>query len=557
MRPLLVLVLAACACSFSGPGQPADARVDAPPDSPTAAEVRFTSVTVSEATIRPGLYGLEVTAVLRNGYTSPITGIRASLTFLEGATDRAAHFRWRDADARDGVTAAQPAAIEPGQEATFRFRLDVLASAAASGPILVNGSAQFQTVGGTRSAAPADSPARLTFDASLPPPIVVDTANDEDNGNNTTSLREALQKATANPGFDRIVFDPAVFPPGAPRVILLDKVRDQLPPITDTVVIDGSGANVAIEVDASWSTPPGRYGLRVTGGTLVVHGLTFRNFAYGYPQEDLSADNCGSGMRRAGGAILVTGGTLILDGNELADPDVAERNCYAASVRIAGGSGHRILNNHWTQQVMDSVYIAAPTIEVSDNVMDAGTTAAELAKADDGIFVETQDGSDLWIVGNVCVDQEYSAVVASGGGTGVIHVVNNTFVRNGRTGMAAVRRDGGEHRRVELHNNAYRDNTPSAILAGDGDGVNLTISHESAFPFQFCTGCSNAMIDIPTVANSGDLGLTDPTGTTRAALAPAAGSPLVDTGVDLVDRNGSAPGRFNGAGPDRGAIEIP
>lgn len=558
MRRLLVLVLAASACNFSGPDQPVDAQVDAPPDtSPPLMGVSFSSVAVNQATIRPGLYGIEVTTVLRNGHTSPLTGIRASLTFLEGTTDRAADFRWRDADARDGVMAAQPATIAPGEEATFRFRLDALASAAPPGPILVNGSAQFEADGRTYAATPLDPPASLAFDV-LPPPIVVNIVTDESNGNNDTSFREALEQAALNPGFDRIVFDPMVFPPGAATDILLDESFDQLPTLTAGItVIDGGASNVTIAIDGSWAVPTGRSGLRVAGGTLVVHGLGFRDFAFNYQQEDLTLNNCGSGIQRQGGTILVTDGTLILDDNTFSDPGVTERNCYATSVTLAGGSGHRILNNRWTKQAMDSINVRAPTIEVTDNVMDAGSTAAaDLDKTDDCILVETGDDSDLWIVGNVCMDQEFSAVVAHGGGTGVIHVVNNTFVRNGRSGNSAVRREVGQ-RRVELHNNAYHLNLPGAIQTDDMNGVNLTISHESAFPVQFCTGCTNAIIDSSVVSGITAIGLTDPAGTTRGDLTPMAGSPLVDSGRDLVDRNGSTPGRFHGAGVDRGAIERP
>jgi hypothetical protein len=433
----------------------------------------------------------------------------------------------------------------------------VLPGAATTGPILINGSAQFQTDAGTFSASPLEPAASLAFEDPLPPAIVVNTTADEDNANTDVSFREALLKALATPGFDRIVFDPAVFPPGSPRTIMLDDALDGLPVITgDVTVIDGGASSVTIAVASTWAMPTGRYGLRVAGGTLVVHNLTFQDFASGYQQEDVSMNNCGSGILRAGGTILVTDGTLVLDGNTFSDPNVAERNCYATSVRLAGGSGHRILNNRWTQQSMDSLNISAPTIEVTDNVMDAGTAVADRDKTDDCILVETEDDSELWIVGNVCIDQEFSAVVASGGGTGTIHVVNNTFVRNGRIDKSAVRRENG-HRKVALHNNVYLSNSPSAIQTDDGNGVDITMSHDSTFPAAYCSTCTNAMIDMPTINAGFDLQITNETGTTRADFTPRAGSPLVDSGRDLVDRNGSAPGRFNGTGPDRGAVELP
>src|SRR4051812_19267190 len=109
MRWIWLVVFAASACRFTLPAVPGDSDPGMPDAAPGDVNVRFTSVTVSQASIRPGMYGIDVTAMLRNDRASPITGIRASLTFFDGITDRAADFRWRDADARDGIVAAQPA----------------------------------------------------------------------------------------------------------------------------------------------------------------------------------------------------------------------------------------------------------------------------------------------------------------------------------------------------------------------------------------------------------------------------------------------------------------
>lgn len=554
MQWLLVLgIAAAAACSFTPPGAaPADAREDAPTDAPLPApEVRFVSVTASAATLRPGRYGIEVTAVLRNELAVEITGVRASLTFREGAADRASVFRWRDADARDGVMAPQPASIPPGEEATFRFRVDALARAVPLAPgasILLDGQAVFQHGGQARSATGLEAPTPLPFEA-LPPPIVVTKVDDEDNGDAALSFREALKRANDLPGFDRIVFDPQVFPPNTQTVTTLDEDLGPLPDVMDDLVIDGSDVDFVLAADSSWEDSAGRYGLRLQSGTLVVDGLGFRDMGFNYPAEDVSGDNCGSNQQHEGGAIRVGGGTLILEDNLFADTGVGERNCYAASVRIHAGSGHRILNNRWTDPSMDSLFIAAAVREVSDNVMDAGTNPG---KADECIFIESQGDADLWIVGNLCVDQEYSAVVAGSTGSGTLYVVNNTFARNREIG--AVRRTGGS-RRVVLHNNAYHGNQPTAILA-DNNGTDFTISHEAeSGSGAFCNGCGSATMTMNTL--DADLGFTNPAGTTRADFTPRAGSTLVGSGLDLIDRNGSAPGRFNGAAPDRGAVELP
>ena len=511
--------------------------------------MRFVSVTSSAAMLRPGLYGFEVTAVLRNDLAVEITGIRATLTVREGTASRAGDFRWRDADARDGVLDPQPASIPPGGQATFRFLVDALAHAAPVGPLSLDAEAMFQTGGAMRAATPLDPPTQLPFEGR-PAPIVVTTARDEDNGDTRISFREAVKLANANPGFDRITFDPAAFPPGNPVVTVLDEKLGEIPTVTGDLVIDGSGAGFTFAMTSKWETPGRRYGLRLASGTLVVHGIGFLDMGFNYPVENLGADNCGSGTMYDGGAIRVDGGTLILDSNRFADTDVSERNCLAASVRLLGGSGHRILSNHWTDPSMDALYVGAPTVEVSGNVMDGG---AAPDRADDCITVASLGGAPLWVVGNLCVDAEQSAVVAGGPDDGQLYLVGNTFVRS--RGLAAVRRIGN-NRRVELHDNAYYANQAAILTTNNGDA--FTISHEAEFGTgPFCAGCGAAAILQPTILTDVDPQFTNAAGTTPADFTPGPGSPLVDSGLDLVDRNGPVPGRFGGAGPERGAAELP
>ncbi len=548
--------LVASACGFSAKLSPAegdggvDAAIDAPPASP---KVYFTTIASPVDQIRPGTYGFEITATLHNELPNEITNVAATLTFATDTTDRAGDFRWRDTDARENVMTLQPQTVPAGGDVTFQFEVDALPWAVPPGPVVVNGAATFKDGATPLSASPSTTPKSLAF-PTMNAPIVVNLASDESNGNNQICLREALARAGTQVGPDRIVFDPTVFPPGAPVTTLLSEGLGELN-ISSDVVIDGRGAGVILAVDSGWENPEGRYGFRINGGTVVISHITMKDFAFNYRNEgDLSGNNCGpSNAQLEGGAIRIDSGTLILDGNTFADPDVAERNCFAASVRVEGGSKHRILGNTWTDQVMDSVYIDAATVEISGNTMNAG---GDLTKVDECMYINTQGGQNLWIVGNVCVDMEYSAVIARGSEGGTLYVINNTFARDGRAGLSGVRREQGS-RGVSLRNNVYVGDNPSAITV-DNSGTGFNVGYESVTGSGLFSGTStSAVVNSGSILMPANAMLVDSNGTTRAQLAPATGSPLVDSGVDLLDVNGTTPGHYNGTAPDRGAVELP
>ena len=556
MRFLVLVGLLTVACKFDPPGvSTEDSTPDAAPP-PATADVRFVSVTADISELYPGLYGFEVETVLRNELDVEITDVAASLTFSDGTDNRSSDFRWRDLDMREGVANGQPATLAAGEEATYTFKVDALASAIPPGPIIVNGSAAFTASGTALSATPDEQPLQLAF-AAMNAAIVVNSVTDELDDDSDICFREALVAARTAPGLDRIVFDPSAFPPGSQTISVLDEQRGPLPILDGTggdIVIDGSDADFHLAVDSNWESPDGRYGLHITSGNVVVHKIGFHNMGYNYLNEgDLSGDNCGGGDQLEGGAIRVDGGTLVVDSNYFADPDVAERNCYAASIRLEGGSGHRILRNRWTDSSMDSLFIDARTVEVTDNVMDSGSSTD---KTDECIYVDGQGGGDLWIVGNLCVDQEYSGVIARGADNGTLYVVNNTFVRNGLQSLSAVRREQGQ-RAVVLRNNLYVANNPSAVrVDNNGDGFDLAYEAIAGNPL-CASSCQNATVDQGSILNPPDLQLADSSGTSRAAFTPATDSPLVDSGLDWLDRNGARPGHYSGQGPERGAVELP
>lgn len=550
-----VLVVVVAGCSFHPGGAPGDGEIDSSIDAPpTSASVHFISITPSVTTISPGLYGFDVVAVLRNDLDVPVTAVAANIAFADAMGNRGPDFRWRDADARDGVMAPQPAMVPAMGEATYHWKVDALASAIPPGPITVRATATGMASGTPISAHPLDAPPALDF-APINPTIVVNRATDELNADDQICLREAITMANAAPGLDRISFDPTVFPLGAPAQYLLSVSLGGLPPVTDPagLVIDGSNAGITVAVNSSWDSG-GRYGIVLTTGLLVIDHLRFRDLAYSFRNENITSDagNCGSATFFDGSAIRVNGGTLILEASRFFDPDVAERNCVAASVRLQGGSGHRIINNTWTDQVMDALYVAAPTVEISNNTLNAGATPT---RTDDGIFIAAQGGLDLWVTGNVITGLEYAGVYAAGLDSGALYVVNNTFARTGTVGGGGVRRSL-QSRPLVARNNVYLSPLPSSVQVDDGSGTAMDLAYEATTDAALCTSCPGAQLGAGILTSVAPMVL-DAAGSTAADFAPQPGSPLIDTGADLLDRNGKAPGRFNGAGPERGAVELP
>jgi hypothetical protein len=114
------------------------------------------------------------------------------------------------------------------------------------------------------------------------------------------TLRQAL--LDANPG-DIITFSLSVFPPNAPKAIL---VRSALPTLSrNTVTIDASNAGVV--VDGS-QAPASTNGLVIRGDGCVIMGLTIQNFkSNGIIIEADALDNRAAGNRIGGDRSLGDG----------------------------------------------------------------------------------------------------------------------------------------------------------------------------------------------------------------------------------------------------------
>ncbi len=560
-RMLTTVVLAGCGFaapfsldgSIAGDGVAPDGQVfDAPPQSATVA---FTSVTATISTLRPGQYGWVVVATLQNTGTAEITDVAMTLTFATGAVDRVLQFRWRESDLREGLT-TPTRTIPPGGALAMRFQVDALAFATPPGPVEINGVATFVDGGVPASAQPLAMPLSIPF-ATIPAPIVVTTASDERAANATVSLREAIASANANPGFDRIIFDPTIFPDiSTPVVIQLDRMLAAFPDVSgggpgNDLVIDASTANIVLALDSTWGGSRS-WGFRHTSHLLVIHGLHFRNFGFAYPATNVTTDNC-MGGRQEGGAVRSDGGVLILQNNSFADPGVLERNCFAAAVELRGdGAGHRIIGNDFTDVVADAVYVTAAVTEITDNLITGGDTPT---KADDGIVLESNSALPVWVVGNVIVDQDFAGLAVFGGGQ-VIYAAHNTFARNNAVGSiwaGSIWRLGTST--VNLLNNAHVDNLPAALFPDVSAGIR--VAYDALQGNVLCSPPCPLVV-VASILESADLLFTASSNPrTRADFTPLPTSPLVDSAFDALDRNGPAPGRYHGAGPDRGAVERP
>ena len=527
---MLAAALLLAGCGRSGPVLPeGGGGTPTPAASPTPLppSLVLESVTSAAATVRAGQYGIFVEAMLTNEGADAATDVRVTLTFSGLSGDRAADFRVRERPWA-GVVA-------PGASVTVELDVDVAPSASAAETVDVSGEASFMTGGGART-APAEQGFSWAFEALTD--LVVDTPFDVVGADGVLSLREAIETANQTTARDRVRFDPAVFAPTGQVPIVL---TSELPPVTEALILDGGGAGVAIQPDVALYESE-LWLLRVQADA-VVHAVTFLQGSELYPVFDLSTNGCNGG-EQDGGAIVTDGGgaMLVLDGTVFDDTGVQRRNCFAATVRTAQGSGHRVFDSHFIASGGDAMVLYAPTIEVSRTRV--------IGARDDGIFIGAGSGATR-LAGNLVTDVRLAGILVTGpAGSSPVEIAHGTFLRNG-WGVRSF-----DTRPIVLRNNAFADDVTAAHgLAGGG--ANVTISHTRYEDGPLCEGtCPSATVDALTVTN-GAIGLTLAGGTTWTDIVPAEGSALIDAAMPLFDVNGATPGAFTGTAPDIGAAERP
>jgi hypothetical protein len=479
----------------------------------------FTSVSSATDVVHPGLYAVPVAATFLAG-GAPLTGLHATLSFHDASgADRTADFPAIETD-------LAPDSLASGATRIFLFEVEVSPDADAGGPVTVAASATWTGGGTTQVGTP------LVWSFAPVTEILVGSASDDPG--DAQSLRSAIVAATASSGVRRIRFSTSVFTAPAPSITL----GSPLPALTagsGTIVVDAIGRTVVLTPAAALAGTQG-WGLTVDGD-VVIAGLEMDGFAALYPYFDLSADSCAGGMS-SGGALRVASGSLVLDSCTISDPGVAKRNCYATTLDLGGGSGHRLVHNRLLGLASDAAYVASPCEEISDNVVSG---------SNDGFVLSGDLGFDCRLERDVIAVQQYGVLFLNSAGA-AFRVTNDTFDANGQ---AIVR---SSYRPLVVRNSLFLHDG-SAIDDSSGlEGAGIDVGYLALDPGT--PRCSPACPAITApFANdyAGPLMLLDTS--SLAGLVPAPGSPLVDSAEDLIDVNGVAPGRFQGNGPDRGALQ--
>ena len=279
--------------------------------------------------------------------------------------------------------------------------------------------------------------------------LIVDTSSDVSDGDFSTgnrSLREAIEQANANEGFDRILFDPLVFDGGADDVIRL--VNGELL-ITEGVLIDTNGLQVVVSGDSLGNdiTNPETFIVDIAASnTAESLSDNSRVFNISTPAGELVSLD---GLTITGGVAAAGGGGIVVS-----SAVVELTNVVIAGNRSNGDGGGILTDSELTLQ--DS--------RVSSNVTVNGGVGG-------GIAVVGTAETKLVTLNNSTISENFAS--ASGGG---IYTINSSVTLNGSSVTDNLSDDEGggistQSGLVDLSDSIVSGNQS----VSDGGGINTII----------------------------------------------------------------------------------
>ena len=421
--------------------------------------------------------------------------------------------------------------------------------------------------------------------------VVNSNADDASPSTGELTLRAALAKAADLSGKSdqpvRITFDPEIFRQENQEFIHLGT---PLALAGRNIFLDGRGSNVWLKPDTLQNDTP----FRVSCRTCLVAHLTLYSMP-GFGMEVIGAEdlylmgieilNCGEGLGRSTGGLLVAGGSRrITIGDGQGQPLVGEpQGCNFQNNTGPGlvigdmdsppedvmvfGMDSSANIDFQTTGVGAGVAVRGKTKNVSIGVppgLDKKIRAINKFY-DNGQFGISLAGEfDRVIVrGNLIVGQPYS--VALKNVTGEVKFVHNTLIDPQEAILfCAAIPNRGQALFWAVNNIFYAENPSRNFWDLTGGEVCNGLNVYVDYPFLFNVECNTAgMGGLCDWMNSATKYVNDPA--FNDLIWPFPTDPEAANGADpnlalegiLFDTNGPAPNRFNGNGPAFGAIEEP
>lgn len=499
-------------------------------------DLRVLGIESPREVIRPGLHGVPVRVRLYN-HGRAADDVRVVLSFRDEHGARDFDFDHREvAPLFDGRIARHGTA-------EVLFEIDVLTTATARDVVV---EALLVLGSGGEPSGTFHAPLRWRFAPVRD--LVVDTVGDAvTTSGGRLTLREAILAAGEEADVDRILFDPAVFPPDAPAKILLE---GPLPAILGTSIVDASSAGVVLEPAPSWPVGPG-YAMEIRGNA-TVRGLEFREFLSRYPPSgDPNCTQSGNGIAGAGPIVVTSGADVAIVDSSFTDPAaLAQTRCHAAPIRVYGQVATGLVTRRVRVLRNDLLYLPWYGIQVAGIAEHAVLEGNRLRGMQRGAaFLVHDNPGRVSLVGNVASDGPVQGVfLARNGAADVLH---NAFARLSSGAGETVYFETDMPALVA--NNVYQSNGGGAAIRFLAGGTGATITHEAASSKPLVVG-AEAVIDTAGMLTGVPLRIVVPSAGTLG-ITVLEDSLLVDSGADVADRNGAAPGRWSGRAPDRAPPE--